>query len=168
MRPLKRNARLAITCAVMICALAGAVASATLTGCASPAGHAGTCCKTARPAVQHRTGVSWITWDAREPNLLPQRYGTTFGSGTLRQISVPFLKVVGGGVVGSPANVHIPMPGNGGHRAYSWWAEGGAMLRSQPVPHRRPPPHRHGSAPRTRPGKHSKTEKNDAGGGSAP
>jgi hypothetical protein len=167
MRPLKRNARLAISCTVMICALAGAVAIATLTGRASPAGHAGTCCKSARPAVQDRTGVSWITRDAQEPKPLPQRADTTFGSAALRQTSVPFLKLVGGGVVGSPANVHIPLGGNGGHRAHSWWAEG-ENLRHHRAWHRGPPPRRHGSPPRALPGKQSTTDNNDAGGGSAP
>ena len=169
MRPLRRNALLTIICAMMICALAAAVAGFALTGRASPARQSVTCCTAARPTVQHRTGVTWISRGVQEPKLQWQRAGTTFGatSGALRQISVPFLRLLSGGVVGSLPNARGPIPEIVRHIAWNWWEEGGlcvilASHRYQLARHRRPPPHQRENPPRTPPRKHSKTEKKRA------
>jgi len=172
MRPMKRNVLLTITSAIMICALAAAAAGFTLTGRASPARQSVTCCTTARPTVQHGTGVTWISRGVQER----QRAGTA--SGALRQISVPYLRLLGGGVVGSLPGADGPIPARTGHISHNWWPEGGACVSSRGGPcavptrvpghrhhlarHRRPPPHQHGSPPRTLRRSHIKTEKNGA------
>ena len=167
MRPSKRNALLTFTCVITICALAAAVAGCTLAGRASPARQSLTCCTTARPTAQHRPSDIWLSWGVHER----QWAGAT--SGAARQISVPFLRLLDGGVVGSLPNAYSPIPAIPDHIARNWWEEGGGVVwpgNSSPVPrhrhhlarHRRPPAHQRENPPRTLPRKHSKTGKRGA------
>jgi hypothetical protein len=181
MRPLKRKALLTIICAIMICVLAAGVAGSAAAGRASPARHFGACCLTVRSAVHHRTGVLWTWMGVREPTFRPQSGTATIRSesGELRQIPVPFLTLLGGGVTGSLPSADRPIAKNAGHRARSWWAEGrflcvrgsilqygagtyrctadgsyqcvaGTCLRSARVPGHRRHPARHRRPPRHR------------------
>jgi hypothetical protein len=169
MRPLTRNALLAIGCAAMVCGLAAAVAGFALTGRGNPVRH---------PAAPHRAGVMWISSRAAEPGLGRQRVGTA--SGAPHRVSVPFLRLTGG-VVGSLPDPDGLTPGRTGHIAKNWWEEGDVMCwrlnpwcvqtahlsslprhRQHRARHRQPPPDGVGGAPRTLPRHHAKTGKNGA------
>lgn len=116
MRPLKKRALLTGICAIVICTLAAAVAGLATADPASPRRLSGTCCVAVRPTVHQRTGASWISSGAREPDVQRPRAEVTFRaeSGSLRHISVPYLTPLSGGVTESLAS----------HRSRTWWGEG--------------------------------------------